>query len=90
MVKANKYFIEVIIILFCIIGGLWSLVPGSRQQKGGSVLADQSELLLVVIVTHSLGGPKSKNPFRQAVFTFTEDRGTLTHAVPHTCSTSHM
>ena len=65
--------------LLCL-GGLWSLVPGTGQRSIGSPLADQSELLLVVLVTHSLCGPKIKNPFRQAVFTFTEERGLIVYA----------
>ena len=58
-------------------GGLWSWISPSavKSDKTSSPLALQSQLLLLILVIYSPGGPKGQNPFRKALFSFTEEGG---------------
>ena len=64
--------------------------PGRARDDSASPLADQSELLLIVLVTHSMGSLKKANPFRRSLFAFTEDRGEFKESQVHLHTPRHM
>ena len=56
-----------------IVAGLWSLVaPNRNPGEVGSPLADHSLLLILVLIHQQT---KAHNPFRTALYTFSDEHG---------------
>lgn len=73
-------FFDVIslILLSCFTASLWSWFgsPSSTEEdQSDSLLANQSLLLLLVLVNHCTQDKKILNPYRLSLFTFTDSKG---------------
>lgn len=64
-----------------IIAGLLSLIlpiRSSGTDGGVSPLAEKALLLLLVLTNHCTNSSHAFNPYRKALFSFTDERGMLT------------
>ena len=74
-------------LLRCVVAGLWSvmtlgLAGGGKSDDGGgkgaepdTVLANQSLLLILVLANHCTSEAELHNPYREALFSFTNSQG---------------
>lgn len=74
-------------LLFSFAAGLWSVMTlgmGGKGQKSEedvsfTLLANQSLLLILVLANHCTNDKGLHNPYRQALFSFTNSQGKKLH-----------
>lgn len=66
------------IVAFIIAASIWAWLGSGQPDESHteSLLANQSLLLLLVLVNHCTQDKTQLNPYRQALFTFTQRQGT--------------
>jgi hypothetical protein len=81
--KSSLNALTIVFILLIISAGVWSVLTlgmgskttNSEEQIPETILANQSLLLILVLANHCTSNSGLHNPYREALFNFTNSQG---------------